>query len=331
MNKKKTLTEKKEFIYDLLGISDYQFDNYIKNIATPPIFYYLITRSELELRQIMNDIKFVLKAQKTKQEEQENPDLYTEKKVLLTQDLYLTLLHNDTIQSYFERRKKEIDENSIDRDHAREHQEDDAQEKATHQIEENEDLNKLVKKFNKYYEKYLTTTNDTSLKEDLLIKMDQVFQSFPFCFLDDNIELIGQAHYEILPSAQALKTKIEKERQKNHNVIDLTNSENFIYIYQMTLANFSNYLQTHFFTLEHLEFEEAFQLIWEQILQIWIGEEDPKKEIRFEFYNKEWKLFGHKAGFIGLHDEIVKKLYFFLHDECKKILENFNPQISQKI
>ena len=279
----------------------------------------------------MNDIKFVLKAQKTKQEEQETPDLYTEKQVLLTQDLYLTLLHNDTIQSYFDRRKKEIDEDRIERDHARKLQEDDVQEEAMYQKEEDEELNTVVKKFNKYYEKYFATTNDATLKEELLIKMDQVFQSFPFCFLDDNIALIGQDRYEILPSARALKKKLETENQKNNNVVDLTNSENFIYLYQTTLNNFSHYLQTHFFTLEHLEFEEVFKLIWEQILQIWIGEEDPKKEIRFEFYNKEWKLFGHKAGFIGLHDEIVKKLYFFLHDECKKILENFNPQISQKI
>jgi len=328
MSEQNVQEEKEALIYDLLGISDYQFNNYIKNIATPPIFYYLMTRSNHELRQIMNDIKFVLKVQKIKEEEQKTPDLYTEKKVLLTQDLYLTLLHNDTIQSYFDRRKKEIDERKMEQKEAQIFEGSNTQIETIREKEEDEELNNLIKKFDRYFKKYTTITDNDDLKNELLIKMDHMFQNFPVCFLEDNIALIGQDRYEILPSAKALKQKIEKEYQNNHNVIDRINSQNFIYFYQTTLDNFLNYLQIHFFTLEHFEFEKAFEIIWEQIIQSWIDEEDSKEEIRSFFKGKELEFFRIKAGFIELRDEIVKKLYFFLQDECKKILETFNPQIS---
>lgn len=331
MNEENLQAEKKALIYDLLKISNYQFRNYLNNIATPPIFYYLMTCSNHELRQITNTIKFVLKAQKIKEEEQETPDLYSEKTILLTEDIYITLLQTDTTQSYFNRRKQEIDEHKTERNQAQKLQEAYIQEEDKCQSKEDEDLNRRVKKFNRYYKKYLASTEDNHLKEELLVKMDQVFQNFDYCFLEDNIALIGQDRYEILPSAKTLKKKIEEESKNNNNVIDRTNSQNFIYLYQTTLESFASYLQAEFLTSENFEFEKAFESIWEKILLNWLDEEDSKKEIRFEFYNKEWALFSYKAGFIGLHDDIVKKLYFFLQDECKKILENYNPQISKNL
>ncbi len=137
------------------------------------------------------------------------------------------------------------------------------------------------------------------------------------------ISELGEEHCQLIPFYITYKNEELKKINNPTLTIGLFDSQNFIYLHERTKRDFKDYLQKNISELSMLEFEEAFDKIWEYILNQWAYEgqvgDYTIEEIRVE--KTDLELFRERFR-PELRDKNLQKLYDYTKDECRKILES---------
>lgn len=321
--------EKEELICYLLGWKDEKtYKAHTKGVSKRPITHYLYTLSIVELEKIAKTTKKIANHTPNDylNDETDTPDLYAEKTILISENLQLTLLEVDTFTEIFKRREAEYQDKLLAKLEKQKNEEK-VKKSQTIQLDNYKvELESNVKQFQKLYRKSLTQTD--SAKEKTLEKMFDIFDirlvanTLSINSIETTISELGEEYCQFLPFY------IEYKNEKLQTIINpiytigLYDSQNFIYLLECTKRDFNNYLQKNLSELSMLEFEDAFDEIWEYILNQWADQgridDETIQEIRAEV--TDLKLF--KGRFRPeLHPKYIQKLYDYTKDECRKFLE----------